>query len=72
MDDELLFEDYRAVKCLMDDAEPSTSLNEAREAFLQERQRNIIDVFELRQQEAWSYLADRIVGAEDFQPKSHS
>lgn len=43
---------------------PNTTAEEVRAELLKERARTILDVDLIRQQEAWSLLANRVVGAE--------
>jgi len=58
---------YVTAEELFDSPEPSTSFEEARKAFLKETKDALPDPSELRYQEDWSFLANRVVGAEDLQ-----
>lgn len=65
MCDEKVETDYLTSEDLFDSPEPSTSFEDAREAYLAEIRKEVIDEVQRRKQEDWSVLGNLVVGAED-------
>lgn len=65
MSDEKVEAGYLKSENLFDSPEPSTSFEEAREAYLAEIRKEVIDKVQRRKQEDWSVLANLVVGAEN-------
>jgi|GEM_PF-5114117 len=57
---------YTTPHSFLKDAKPSSLIQEVREEILSEMHDTILDLSQLKYNESWSILANKIVGAEHF------